>query len=43
MKSDTDLAVIAMWLGHSSTADRAQPAATPFQPGGRLLAFLEGL
>jgi site-specific recombinase XerD len=63
LQSGTDLAVIALWLGHSSPAVTHQyieadlatkeavlrrltdpsPAPAQFQPGDRLLAFLEGL
>jgi site-specific recombinase XerD len=63
LQSCTDLAVIALWLGHSSPAVTHQyleadlaakeaalrrltdPSPQPprFQPGDRLLAFLEGL
>ena len=63
LQSGTDLAVIALWLGHSSPAVTHQyleadlaakeavlrrltdpsPAPARFQPGDRLLAFLEGL
>jgi integrase/recombinase XerD len=63
LQSGTDLAVIALWLGHSSPAVTHQyleadlaakeavlrrltdpsPVPARFQPGDRLLAFLEGL
>jgi integrase/recombinase XerD len=63
LQSGTDLAVIALWLGHSSPAVTHQyleadlaakeavlrrltdpsPQPARFQPGDRLLAFLEGL
>ncbi len=63
MESGTDLAVIALWLGHASPStthqyleadlaakeavlkrlDDPAPAKTRYQPGDRLLAFLEGL
>jgi integrase/recombinase XerD len=63
LQSGTDLAVIALWLGHSSPAVTHQyleadlaakeavlrrltdpsPEPARFQPGDRLLAFLEGL
>ncbi len=63
LQSGTDLAVIALWLGHSSPAVTHQyleadlaakeavlrrltdlsPAPARFQPGDRLLKFLEGL
>ena len=63
LQSGTDLAVIALWLGHSSPAVTHQyleadvaakeavlrrltdpsPLPARFQPGDRLLAFLEGL
>ena len=63
LQSGTDLAVIALWLGHSSPAVTHQyleadlaakeavlrrltdpgPTPTRFQPGDRLLAFLQGL
>jgi site-specific recombinase XerD len=63
LQSGTDLAVIALWLGHSSPAVTHQyleadlaakeavlrrltdpsPVPSRFQPGDRLLAFLEGL
>jgi integrase/recombinase XerD len=63
LQSGTDLAVIALWLGHSSPAVTHQyleadlaakeavlrrltdpsPAPPRFQPGDRLLTFLEGL
>lgn len=64
LQSGTDLAVIALWLGHSSPAvthqyleadlaakeavlrrlaDPSPPAPTRFQPGDRLLAFLQDL
>jgi site-specific recombinase XerD len=63
LESGADLAVIALWLGHSSPAVTHQyleadiaakeatlrrlsdpsPAPVRFQPGDRLLAFLEGL
>jgi integrase/recombinase XerD len=63
LQSGTDLAVIALWLGHSSPAVTHQyleadlaakeavlqrltdpgPQPAPFQPGDKLLAFLEGL
>jgi integrase/recombinase XerD len=63
LQSGTDLAVIALWLGHESPATThqyleadlaakeavlqrlADPSPQParFQPGDRLLAFLEGL
>jgi len=64
LQSGTDLAVIALWLGHSSPAvthqyleadlaakeavlhrlaDPSPPKPTRFQPGDRLLAFLQDL
>ena len=64
LQSGTDLAVIALWLGHSSPAvthqyleadlaakeavlrklaDPSPPTPTRFQPGDRLLAFLQDL
>jgi site-specific recombinase XerD len=63
LQSGTDLALIALWLGHSSPAVTHQyleadlaakeavlrrltdpgPTPTRFQPGDRLLAFLQGL
>jgi integrase/recombinase XerD len=63
LQSGTDLAVIALWLGHESPATTHQyleadlaakeavlqrltdpsPLPARFQPGDRLLAFLEGL
>jgi integrase/recombinase XerD len=63
LQSGTDLAVIALWLGHASPATTHQyveadlaakeavlrrladptPKATRFQPGDRLLAFLDNL
>ena len=63
LQSGTDLAVIALWLGHSSPAVTHQyleadlaakeavlqlltdpsPAPARFQPGDRLLTFLQGL